>query len=217
MANFGLEVSTKLSKAYERIQSQWLGLDGLRHVIQPYANYSLVGNFGPAPDEILQFDRVVPSTQLLPVDFPQFTGIDTIDTWNILRIGMRNRLQTRRDQGTYQWMTLDTFVGINFNDPYSNGSVTNLFNIYSFRPVPWLALNVASQLPLINEGFTEANTSVTIMPTRDFSFRVGNQYISNNPFFADDNQLDFLCLLAHQRKLGSQRLRTIRVLFEGLA
>ncbi len=191
VANFGLEVSTKLSKAYERIQSQWLGLDGLRHVIQPYANYSLVGNFGPAPDEILQFDRVVPSTQLLPVDFPQFTGIDTIDTWNILRIGMRNRLQTRRDQGTYQWMTLDTFVGINFNDPYSNGSVTNLFNIYSFRPVPWLALNVASQLPLINEGFTEANTSVTIMPTRDFSFRVGNQYISNNPFFADDNQLDF--------------------------
>ena len=67
--NFGLEVSTKLSRAYERIQSQWLGLDGLRHVIQPYANYSLVGNFGPAPDEILQFDRVVPSTQLLPVDF----------------------------------------------------------------------------------------------------------------------------------------------------
>jgi hypothetical protein len=29
------------------------------------------------------------------------------------------------------------------------------------------------------------------MPTRDFSFRVGNQYIANNPFFADNNQLDF--------------------------
>ncbi len=61
--------STKFSKAYEKIQSRWLGLDGVRHVVQPYLNYSYVYNFGPSPSEILQFDRVVPSTQLLPLDF----------------------------------------------------------------------------------------------------------------------------------------------------
>ena len=43
VANFGLEVSTKFSRAYERVQSRWLGLDGLRHVVQPYTNYSAGG------------------------------------------------------------------------------------------------------------------------------------------------------------------------------
>ena len=138
VANFGVEVSAKASKAYERVQSRWLGLDGLRHVVQPYANYSLVGNFGPSPQDILQFDRVVPSTQLLPIEFPQFTAIDTIDTWNILRIGVRNRLQTRRDQITHQWMTLDTFMDVNFDNPYSDADVSNVFNVFSFRPVPWV-------------------------------------------------------------------------------
>src|SRR5690606_2571086 len=120
IVNFGVEVSTKFSRTFERFQSRALGLDGLRHVVQPYANYSLVYNFGPSPKDVLQFDRVVPSTDLLPLDFPQFTGIDSIDTWNIVRLGVRNRLQTRRDQETFQWMTLDTFMDVNFDNPYSD-------------------------------------------------------------------------------------------------
>jgi hypothetical protein len=191
VTNVGVEVSAKASKAYERVQSRWLGLDGLRHVVQPYANYSLVYNFGPSPQDILQFDRVVPSTQLLPVEFPQFTAIDTIDTWNILRIGVRNRLQTRRDQITHQWMTLDTFMDVNFDNPYSDGQVSNLFNVYSFRPVPWLTFTVASQLPIVEEGFTEINTGINFMPTPSLSFRLGHQYIDGNPFFADNSQVDF--------------------------
>jgi LPS-assembly protein len=191
VANFGVEVSAKASKAYERVQSRWLGLDGLRHVVQPYANYSLVGNFGPSPQDILQFDRVVPSTQLLPIEFPQFTAIDTIDTWNILRIGVRNRLQTRRDQITHQWMTLDTFMDVNFDNPYSDADVSNVFNVFSFRPVPWFAITVSSQLPIVEQGFTEINTGITVTPSPSFTFRVGHQYIDGNPFFADNSQLDF--------------------------
>jgi LPS-assembly protein len=195
VANFGIEVSTKLSKAYERVQSRWLGLDGLRHVIQPYANYSFVENFGPSPQEILQFDRVVPSTELLPLTFPQFTAIDTIDTWNIVRLGIRNRLQTRRDQGTHQWMTLDTFFDVNFENPYSDAQVSNLFNLYSLNPVPWFTLTVKSQLPIVEEGFTEVNTGFNFMPARNFTFRVGHQYIDNNTFFADNSQVDFFAYL----------------------
>ena len=195
VVNAGVEVSTKLSKAYERVQSRWLGLDGLRHVIQPYVNYSIVENFGPPPQEILQFDRVVPSTELLPITFPQFTAIDTIDTWNILRLGVRNRLQTRRDQITHQWMTLDTFLDINFDNPYSDADVSNLFNIYSLRPVPWFTLTIASQLPIVDEGFYEFNTGFNFMPTRNFTFRIGHQYIDNNIFFADNSQVDFYAYL----------------------
>lgn len=191
VGNYGFEVSAKISKSFEKFQQRWLGLDGLRHVVQPYVNYSGVYNFGPGPEEILQFDRVVPSTQLLPLDFPQFTAIDSIDTWNIVRLGARQRLETRRDNGTYQWFSLNTFMDVNFDSPYSDSAVSNVFNVIRFSPVPWASLNVASQLPLTNDGFTEVNTNLAFMPTRDISFSVGHRYIDGNTFFADNSQLDF--------------------------
>lgn len=191
VGNYGLEVSTKFSRTFEKIQSKWLGLDGLRHVVQPYVNYSGVYNFGPSPQDIYQFDRVVQSTQLLPLNFPQFTAVDSIDTWNIVRIGARQRYQTRRDNGTYQWLTVDTFMNINLDDPYSDGPVSNVFNVISFRPVPWAGFTMASQMPVSSDGFTEVNTSFDIMPTRDLSFRIGNRYIDGNSFFSDNSQLNF--------------------------
>ncbi len=191
VVNLGLEVSTKFSRAYERMQARWLGLDGLRHVVQPYVNLSYVHNFGPAPDEIYQFDRVIPSTRPLPLDFPQFTSIDTIDTWAITRFGIRNRLQTRRNQRTWQWMTLDTFFDANFDNPYSGTDVSNLVNDLFFRPAPWFGLQVFSQLPLENNGFTELGTNFHFMPTRNFSFRVGNRYIEGNDYFGNNSQVDF--------------------------
>lgn len=202
VVNFGVEVSTKLSKSYEKIQSRALGLDGLRHVMQPYLNYSYVYNFGPSPQDILQFDRVVPSTQLLPLDFPQFTGVDTIDTWSIMRLGVRNRLQTRRDQTTFQWMTLDSFVDVNFDNPYSDSAVSNFFNIYRIRPVPWFYLDMESQIPIVSDGFTEYNTGLNFMPTRDLSFRIGHRYIEGNEFFADNSQIDFYLYLRLNENWG---------------
>jgi len=191
VVNLGFEASAKISRAFEKVQSRFLGLDGLRHVIQPYMNYSLVQNFGPSPQDILQFDRVVPSTQLLPLDFPQFTAVDTIDTWNIMRLGVRNRLQTRRDDETYQWFTLDSFLDVNFDNPYSDADVSNFFNVLRFRPVNWFVVDVESQVPVVSEGFTEFNTGFSFMPTSSLYFRLGTRYIDGNDFFADNSQVDF--------------------------
>lgn len=189
--NYGVEVSTKFSKAFEKIQNRWLGIDGLRHVVQPYLNYSGVYNFGPSPSDIYQFDRVVESTQLLPLNFPQFTAVDSIDTWNIVRLGARQRLQTRRDNRTYDWFSLDTFMDVNLENPYSDGPVSNVFNIIGFRPVPWVNLSIVSQLPVTEEGFTEVNTWLSFMPTRDLLVGFGHRYIDANPFFSDNSQLNF--------------------------
>ncbi len=192
VGNYGIEVSAKISRSFEKIQSRVLGIDGIRHVVQPYVNYSGVYNFGDSPEDILQFDRVVPSTQLLPIDFPQFVAVDSIDTWNIVRLGSRQRLETRRDNMTYQWFSMDSFVDINFDNPYSDAAVSNAFNVVRFRPVPWVGLSVASQLPMTDQGFTEVNTSANFMPARNLSFTVGHRYIDGNSFFSDNSQLDFM-------------------------
>jgi hypothetical protein len=87
--NAGAEASFKVSRTWERAQNKTFGLDGLRHIIQPFANFSYVTGNGTDPAEILQFDRYIPSTRLRPIDFPQFTSIDSIENWTIARIGIR--------------------------------------------------------------------------------------------------------------------------------
>ena len=203
--NAGLENSFKISQSFEGIQSRWLGLDGLRHVFQPYSNLSAVYAGGPNVNQVLQFDRLQPnnpnaktgsgyqpsSTQLEPLDFPQFGAIDAIDTWAIWRLGARNQLQTRRDGDTHDWFFLDTFADVNGINPYFNGPISNLNNRLTFLPVSWLSLGVGSQVPLTSDGFTELNTQFSVMPCRNFSFNFGTRYIDNYNGSSNDNQYPF--------------------------
>jgi lipopolysaccharide assembly outer membrane protein LptD (OstA) len=190
--NVGFEGSFKLSKKYEAIQSRILGLDGVLHTMQPYFDYSYVYNAGKSRDQILQFDRVVPATQPLPIDFPQFVAIDSIDDWSIMRLGVRNRLTTRRGDDNYEWLFMDSFFDIDFKNPYvdnGNGSVTNVVNSLEFRPVNWATLRMDYQLPVTDQGFTDVNTSVLFMPWKDILLQVSDRYLQNNPFFQDSNQI----------------------------
>ena len=181
--NAGIEASFKLSREWEDVQDSAFGLDGLRHVIQPFTNFSYVWSNGLDPAAILQFDRFEPSTQLRPIDFPQFTSIDSIDNWTIWRVGVRNRLQTRRDDLTVSWLELDTYVDVNFDNPYDRTPYSNLFNTLTFTPVPWASLVINSQVPAFDKGFTEVDTNIVFQPVANLQLNVGHRYLNDNPFF----------------------------------
>jgi len=188
--NAGVEGSFKVSRVWEGVQSRALGLDGLRHVIQPFTNFSWVSNPGN-PAEILQFDRFEPSTKLPPIDFPEFTSIDSIDRWTIWRIGVRNRLETRRDDGNITWFELDTYFDVNFVNPYDRTPYSNLFNTVRFNPLPWVSFSVDSQVPAFDRGFTEVNTNVAIQPISNLQLNFGHRYLNNNPFFLNSSLFTF--------------------------
>jgi hypothetical protein len=194
----GLEMSFKFSKAFEGVQSRALGLDGLRHVVQPYMNASFVYT-NEDPHQILQFDRYNRSTQPPPIDFPQFNAIDGLDNWSIVRLGVRNRLQTRRDNLTFNWLEVDTFFDVNLDRPdFGNASVlsddgtfSNVYNRLRWQPLPWVGLRLDSQLPLLDSGFTEVNTSLGFLVTRNLQLSVGQRYLNGSNQFADSNLATF--------------------------
>ena len=194
--NAGFEVSTKWSKAYENVQSRQLGLDGLRHIIQPWMNFSYTYS-GEDPVNILQFDRLNRSTQLAPIDYPEFNTIDSIDTNTTVRLGLRNRWQTRRDNQTINWLELNTYFDgyIDRSDSVlmaaDGGSFSNLYNRLRFAPLPWARLDIDSQLPVLDKGFTEVNSSINLMVNPNLEVNIGHRYISGNPFFIDSNYLNF--------------------------
>ena len=194
----GFETSFKISKAYEGVQSRMWGLDGLRHVVQPYVNASFVYT-DKDPSHILQFDRLNRSTQLAPIDFPQFNTIDSLDNWSIVRLGVRNRLQTRRDNDTLNWFELDTFFDVNLDRPdfggldvlSDTGTFSNLFNRLTFTPLPWVNFQLDSQVPLFDTGFAEINSSVNLMVNKNASVSLGQRYIDGNKQFPNSNLVSF--------------------------
>jgi LPS-assembly protein len=183
VVNAGVEASFKLSRVWEDVQSRLLGLDGLRHVIQPFTNFSWVTENGANPASILQFDRYQPSTQLRPIDFPEFVSIDSIDNWTVWRLGVRNRLETRRDDSTVTWLELDTYCDVNIDNPYDRTPYSNLFNKLKFSPVPWASLIINSQIPAFDKGFTEVNTQIVVQPVPALEVSLGHRYLNGNPFF----------------------------------
>ncbi len=196
VVNAGFEMSTKWSKAFENVQSRKWGLDGLRHIIQPWMNFQWTYS-GEDPGDLLQFDRLNRSTQLPPIDYPEFNTIDSIDSGTTLRLGLRNRWQTRRDSQTINWLEWNTYFDAYLDRQESTmtladgGSFSNVFNRIQWNPLPWARFNLDSQLPIIDRGFTEVNTNVNLMVTRDVEFTIGHRYINGNPFFTDSNYLDF--------------------------
>jgi lipopolysaccharide assembly outer membrane protein LptD (OstA) len=192
----GFEASFKLSKDLDDVETREWGFDGLRHVLQPYTDFSYV-HTGQNPNNILQFDNLNPSTQLAPLDLSNFNSTDAITDWTIWRLGARNRLETRRDDDVYDWLELDSFVDINLQEPqypgliYRQGTFSNFFNNIKWSPLPWFFTQVDSQVPLSHKGFSEINTAFNFLPSSNLKFSVGDNYINDNPYFVDSNLITF--------------------------
>lgn len=183
----GLDASARFSKVWDNVHNRTFGLDGLRHIIQPYVNYSYL--HADPVEGISPIDRLTPATTPRPIDVPLFTAVDDLRSWNIARVGVRNTLQTKRDNQTYNWLGLNTYADIFFQDPEFDRDVSNLYNDFYWRPLPWLQLNIDSQLPIGNSdfNFTEVNTSLSWMPAKNFSWTVGHAYLKDNPIFTDSS------------------------------
>ena len=201
----GFDLSFKASKIWSDVKNETLGLDGIKHVVQPYIDYSYL----KADDlNLSAIDRNAPTTRPRPIDIPFYTGIDSLRSWNVARVGVRNLLQTRRDYTsqsedddrqfqnatdssvqTYNWAGLNTYIDVFADDPEFNRDVGNLFNELFWRPVPWLTFFADTQLPISNSdaNFTEANYGVTWMPNSKLSITLGHQYLQNHPFFQNSS------------------------------
>jgi len=193
LGHAGLDASFKFSKDYDDVHMPNLGVDGFRHIVQPYAKFSLLT--GDSLDPSLgQIDRNVPTTRLRTRDLTQFTAIDSLQDWTVLRTGVVNRLQTHRDEEAHNWFELNSYFETYFEDPEFDRDFSNFHNDVMWRPLPWLQVNVESQVPVLGGGgdqdFTEVNSRITFMPTENLEFSVGDRFLKDHPFFEDSNLLD---------------------------
>jgi lipopolysaccharide assembly outer membrane protein LptD (OstA) len=117
----GFEANTKIYQAWQDVRNAYFQLDGLRHVMEPYVNYTYI------PEPTVDRDNLY-----------FFDDVDRITQQNFARIGMRQRLQTRRgdfgNEQIYNWMTLDTYWDYHFQKQSGFNNVGDLVTRFNFKP-----------------------------------------------------------------------------------
>lgn len=187
----GVESALKFTKDYGSIQDARWGVNGLLHVLQPYASWSVVStdDFDPGDPAV---DRLTPTTRPRPLDPIRFTAIDEMQSWNVIRLGTRNRLITHRDQQSFEWLFMDTYIDTFINDPEGTRTFSNLYNDIRWQPLPWMGVDLNTQFPIANNGsgFSEFATRLRFMPTDRFEFSLGYRWLANHPVLTDSNRFD---------------------------
>lgn len=185
----GVDLSTKLTKAYPGLVSKRWGLDGARHIIEPYASLSwlstneLDASFG-------RIDRLTPTSRPRPRHVGRFTAVDDLADWSILRLGMRNRLVTQRDGATHDWLMLDTYIDTFIEDPELDRDLSNLYNELHWAPLPWLEVNLETQFPIsATDNFTEVASTFRFMPRDDFEMTVEYRHLDNHPILRNSDRV----------------------------
>lgn len=187
----GTEASIKFSRRYDDVVDPAWGLDGILHVFQPYTQWSYLAT-DSTDSTFLGIDRLTPSTRPLPLDPLRFTAVDGLIDWHTVRLGGRNRLLTRRDGQSHEWLYLDSFVDVFIDDPERNRDISNLNNAMRWDPLPWLGVDATAQFPIATSGsgFNEYSTRLRIMPTPDLEIGLGYRLLDGHPILTDSNRID---------------------------
>ncbi|MCW1921275.1 LPS assembly protein LptD [Luteolibacter arcticus] len=187
----GMEASLKFSKNLGDIENRRLGLDGVLHVLQPYARFSYISTDDLDP-LFPSVDRETFSTRPQPLSVPNFTAIDSLRDWSIVRLGMRNKLITKRDGQSFDWLAMDTYFDAFITDPDYNRNFSNLYNDLKWNPLPWFGMNLETQFPVIDDGsgFSEVAARANFMPNPNLEFSIGHRLLDNHPVLTDSQRLD---------------------------
>ena len=188
--NTGVETSFKGSRLWAGATNSLLEIEGLRHIIEPSVNYVFVPDPSTPPSELPQFDSELPGLLILPIQFPDYNNMDSIDSRNVVRFGLRNTLQTKRDG------ELDTLLDWNLmldwrlrpdthTNALQNGLTTvgpqrtfnDLYSALAFRPRTWLTLESQLRYDINDSRLNLAFHQLTFTPNDKWSWGLGHWYL----------------------------------------
>jgi LPS-assembly protein len=175
----GVDVSFKASQVFPEVENPLLDVHELRHIIEPDFDYAYVPAPTRSPSQLPQFDYQMPSLRQLPLEFPGYNSIDSIDRQNVLRLLLRNKLQTHRQDGIEDLVNWAVYTDWNLT-PGTNHPFSDLYSDLDFRPRTWLIFNSSTRYDLPDSRWREAIERVFVQPTTAWSLSVGYYYLMNN-------------------------------------
>ncbi len=182
LGELGAEASVKIHNTWQNARSDLLGIDGLRHVMRPYINYTYISKPNVSRDHLYYFD-----------------DIDRIDKENFFRFGVENRLQTRDgDEGLREYFSMENFWDLHLEKQDDLSNIGNFCTLLTFTPIRNLRLSTEFSIdagnnnedlgPVYRRGREKSsvgldakwlnrwNISLSYEPVKDFVFNFGYNY-----------------------------------------
>jgi LPS-assembly protein len=177
--NTGVNFGFRASQLWPNVTNSLLQVDGLRHIIEPSADYVFVPNPSVPPAQLPPFDAALPSLMLQPVDFPDYNNIDSIDTMNVIRFGLRNILQTKRADGLEDLVNWNLLLDWRLDPQPGQSSLNDLYSALSFRPRSWITFDSEIRYDLNGGNLNLAFHGVTFTPSDRWSWGLSHWYLRN--------------------------------------
>jgi LPS-assembly protein len=175
--NTGVGTSFKASQLWVNATNGFLQVDGLRHIIEPSANYVFVPDPSTPPAKLPQFDGEQPSLLELPVMFPDYNNIDSIDTQNVIRFGLRNTLQTKRDGELDKLVDWNLQLDWRLNPKPGQNTLNDLYSSFAFKPRSWLTAESQTRYDINGQNLNMSFQQLTFAPSDRWSWGLGYWYL----------------------------------------
>ncbi|MBL9140186.1 MAG: LPS-assembly protein LptD [Verrucomicrobiales bacterium] len=187
--NTGAELSFKAHRLWPKVSSKFWDADGIRHIVEPSLNYAFTPEPNAQPLELPQFDTELPSLRPLPVTYPDYNSIDSVDSQNVLRLGLRNKIQTKRDGQVEDLLDWALITDWRLDPRENQGRFSDIYSEADFKPRRWLTLNSEVRVDPEAAVLRESHTSAILKPGRDWSFAVTHRYTKDDPILGRGGDL----------------------------
>ncbi len=120
----GAELSTRIHNTWANLRSPLMKLDGLRHIMRPYANYTFISTPSEGRSHLYYFDE-----------------IDRLEKQSFFRFGLENRLQTRDGNKIRNWLRLENFIDVHTFRKDDLNPVGEFCTLLAVEPIKGLTLS----------------------------------------------------------------------------
>jgi len=178
--NTGAEVSFKASRLWPQVKNSLLDLDGLRHIVEPSVNYVYVPSPNARPTQLPQFDYELPSLRLLPFEYPEYNSIDSIDSQNVLRFGLRNQVQTKREGRVEDLLDWQLYTDWRLKPRADQRTYADLYSDLSLAPRSWITLDSQTRFDINMRRWNMLLNTLTLRPSDRWSWTLGHFYLRDD-------------------------------------
>ena len=175
----GLETSFKAFKVWETYPGDVI--NNVRHIAEPYANYTLV----PEPN--------VTSNNLY-----QFDGVDALGKANQIQFGMRNKIQTQRynkqqmkSHSVYDLINADLWVVYRLDPQPNENQFSNICWDVRSTPFDWMELKIDGSYDQYANQAQTINTRLAVYDGTLWKYSVEHRFDNAIPSSLLNNELTF--------------------------
>jgi LPS-assembly protein len=169
IAQFGFDVETTFSGRSNFTNETW-NIHGIKHIIQLVAQYRYISRARIKSELVPAIETCTFDTNLPIIDLSDMRNVDDISTQNLLRIGLKNLLQT--STGGYlprDLLRLDIYQDIRLHgntdiilDSGQKIPANNAYILFALHPANWLDFDCYARINTKRATLNEINTSTSL-------------------------------------------------------